>query len=440
MDHIQRHLDTVPIGLVAAFCGFLLIVALVTPKKAGFYIAIFAMFAWINLDRFQAIPYLSSAAKVTYWLPPVLLMFFASFIPGPRRPVPLLAWVYLLAPIFGVVCIAGAQDNLYGVVQFSAMFLYAAAGITLYRVANSRERMVNVAVTIFLGILVPVAVAFSALVLFRGMAFRPGVARFEPFGMISNQYVHFFATACGLGACGFLTLRNPWYKTICVAAIAACGAMLVASGSRQGLIIVILAMLPSIRWGIRKPIIMALGIAAAIVGGVWVFSFTEGVGKTDRLTDFSHASGRWDTAKEYTQILLSRPAGLLGTTGFHVNRDDSATHIPHNSYLKMGYLGGMALAIPLILVWLKTMYDAVYVLLHRDQVDMNETLLMSFAALLLAIYAQGMVNDMIYMSISSWTFLHYFLSCFFMGTAKEIRRNVEVAWQYARLPTAASMG
>lgn len=429
MDNIQKHLDAIPIATIAIAAVVMLLAAMVVPKKIGFYASIFLMFAWINLDRFKAIPYLPSAAKVTYWLPPLLLIFFASFLPGPRRQTPILAWVYMISALFGVVCVSGAVDFLYGMVQFSTMFLYSAAAIALYRVTITNQQLVKVIVAMFLGIVVPIAVAFSALVIFRGSSFRPGVARFEPFGVISNQYVHLFATGCCFASCGFMLIKTKWMKLFCLAVIAACGAMLIASGSRQGLVIVSIAMLPSIRWGIKHPIGLAIGVAGALAAGVWVFAFTEDVGKTARITDFSHTSGRFDTAKEYVNIILARPVGLLGTTGHKVNRDETASRIPHNSYLKMGYLGGLLLALPLFFVWIKSLYAILYVVVNKKKIPFNETLLVSLAVLLLAIYVQGLVSDMIYLSVSSWTFLHYFLSCFFMGLARDIKQQQVLGWQ-----------
>jgi hypothetical protein len=40
---------------------------------------------------------------------------------------------------------------------------------------------------------------------------------------------------------------------------------------------------------------------------------------------------------------------------------------------------------------------------------------------MMAIYLQAMVSDMAYWSVSSWVFLHYFVSCLFMGLAKEVK-------------------
>jgi len=438
MDRVQRHLETIPIEMIALAAFLAIFVAMVIPKKVGFYFSIFLMFAWINLDRFNDLRFLSAAAKVTYWLPPILLIFFASFMPGPRKPVPILAWIYVLCPIFGVMCIAGAADSLHGAVQFSTMFLYSAAAITLYRVTTTNQQLINVVAAMFLGIVVPVAIAFSALVIFRGNAFRAGVARFEPFRVQPNMYVHWFATACCFAGCGFMLVKPKWMKIFCLGVIGACGAMLVASGSRQGLVIVAIAMLPSVRWGVKHPIVLAIGTACVLVAGVWVFAFTDYVGNTDRITDFSDASGRSDIAKEYVKIILSRPMGLLGTTGNHVNRDETASHIPHNSYLRMGYLGGLPLALPLLIVWLKSLFSMLYVVMNRKKAPINETLLVSMAVLLLAIYVQGAVNDMIYISVSSWSFLHYFLSCFFMGMARELKRPAVAAYQYAPMaPTHA---
>ncbi len=423
MDRIQRHLQTIPISTIAFAAVLMIVIALLAPKKAGFYVSVFMMCSWINLDRFQELRFLSSAAKVTYWLPPVLLIFFASFLPGPRRKVPTLAWVYPICSLLGIMCIMSARDVLLGAVQFSTMFLYSLAGIALYRVTTTRERLNNVVLALFLGILVPIAVALSALFLFQNAAFGRGLGRFFPFGMNPNQYMHYLATGSCLAACGFFSAKTQWVKLFCLATIAACGTLVVFSGSRQGLVIVSFVMLPSIAWGLKThPISLSIGAACAVAIGIWIFTFSGKGLTTDRITDLSDTSGRFETAKEYVGIFLSRPTGLLGTSGRSVNQDERATHIPHNSYLRMAYLGGVLLIIPLCLVLLKSSLSTLYVLSNRERSGLNDKLLLSLGALLFGIYLNGLVSDMIYFAISSWCFLHYFLSCLFMGIATELKR------------------
>ena len=420
MGNIERHLETIPLPvLMMAGAGFILF-SLAFPKKWGFYLSIFMMFSWGNMDRFQTVNILASAAKVTFWIPPVLIIWFSLFLPGPRRKIPVLYLFYLLCPVYGVFCILSTVDSIYGVIQFGTMFLYSAAALAVYRVTTDEARLKNVIVAMFLGILVPVGMSFAALVIFRSHAFRPGIGRFEPFGMGSNQYVHLFATACCFAGYGFTSVKKNWVRAVCLFVIAACGAMLISSGSRQGLVIVSIAMLPSIIWGMKNPILFGLGATLAVMVGIWVFAFGETTAP-GRITDFSDTSGRVQWWQEYGETLLKRPAGLFGTRGKRVAIDDDASHITHNSYLRMAYLGGFGLIVPMMLMAVVSSFAMLRVVLKRNMLSIDSSLLLSLAALLLAVYLQGLVNDMIYLSAASWVFLHYFASAMFMGLAKELR-------------------
>jgi hypothetical protein len=170
MDSVLYHVENISIPMLLMGSLGLLIGLLVLPKKFGFYFSIFLMGAWLSISRFNGLAPISTAAKFTFMVPPLMMLFCASAIPGSRRPIPLAAWAYLLCPLFGLICIAGTTDKLQGVAQFSAMFFMAVGAITLYRVANNNEVLTKSLVALFLGLLVPVAIcclaaSHSALVL-----------------------------------------------------------------------------------------------------------------------------------------------------------------------------------------------------------------------------------------------------------------------------------
>lgn len=422
MDRITRHLDYIPLPIVLLVAVAGLVTAVMFPKKHGLSVSLAVSAAWLNLNRFSRLGALSSVSKATFWLPLIAVTYFAMAHPGPKRKVPLLAWVYMIVPVIGCVCVARAEDAALGFVQFATMFLSAMAAIAVYRIIDSEVALVQVMKMTFLGLLVPIAVSLIALAFFRSMSFIPGLGRFGPFGMIPNQLVPILAPAMCFAACGFLILKSPILRIVCIATIGCCFALLMATGSRQGVVVAGIVVLPTLAWVTRRPILMMSAAVIAIGVAGWTFAYTEGIASTDRLTDFTNTSGRFDMALHYLEAFRDRPvAGLLGTSGMSVLRDDTATHISHNSYLAMLYNGGLLLGFPLALAMTATIYSIAVVLMNRRRFAINPAILWSLAALMVAIYLQGLVSDMAYWSVSSWTFMHYFLSCLFMGLAKEVK-------------------
>lgn len=422
MDRITRHLDYVPISIIILVAVAGLVGVVLFPKKYGLPLSLAFASAWLNLNRFSRLGPVASITKATFWLPLLAVTYFAVTRPGPKRTVPPLAWIYMVVPIVGCVCVARATDATFGMLQFAIMFLSAMAAIAVYRIIDSEETLSLVLKTTFIGLLLPILVSLVALTFFRSISFIPGLGRFGPFGMIPNQLVPILAPAMCIGACGFAVLKSPLSRLVCIAVVGCCIALIMATGSRQGVVVGGIVLLPAASLVTRRPILMVAAAIIAIGVAAWTFTYAQGIASTERLSDFTNTSGRFDTALHYLDVFRDRPvAGLLGTKGMSVLREETATHITHNSYLAMLYVGGLLLGFPLFVTMLATIYSMFVVLINRRRFNVNPAILWSLAALMVAIYFQGLVSDMTYWSVSSWTFLHYFVSCLFMGLARDAK-------------------
>lgn len=422
MDRITRHLEYVPISVVVLVAIAGIVGAALFPKKYGLPLSIVFASAWLNLNRFTRLGPVPSITKATFWLPLLAVTYFAVTQRGPKRVVPPLAWIYLIVPIVGCACVARATDALFGMVQFATMFLSAMAAIAVYRIIDSEETLLQVLKMTFIGLLLPILVSLIALTFFRNMSFIPGLGRFGPFGMIPTQLVPILAPAICLGACGFAVLKSPISRLICIAVVGCCIALIMATGSRQGVVVAGIVLLPAASLVTRRPILMVAAAAVTIGVAAWTFKYAEDIASTGRLSDFTNTSGRFDTALYYLDIFRERPvAGLFGTKGMSVLREETAMHITHNSYLAMLYVGGLLLGFPLFVTMIATLYSMFVVLKNRRSFSINPAILWSLAALMTAIYIQGLISDMAYWSVSWWTFLHYFVSCLFMGLARETK-------------------
>ncbi|BBO31376.1 hypothetical protein [Lacipirellula parvula] len=435
MDRVARHLENISLAHFLLALIAMGIAAILVPKKYGMEISIIIAAAWLNLNRFTNLGPIASISKATYWMPVLSIMWFAYMRPGNRNPVPGIAWLYLITPVIGCICVATTADRMLGFVQFASMFLLALTAILVYRTVDSEESLIRVVASVFIGLMVPLGISVLALVFFRAQSFVPGIGRFAPFGINANQLVPILATVMALAGCGLIGFKAKPWRIVCMAAIGASATLLVATASRQGIVVAGIAVLPAAFWAAKRPIVIVAMAVVAVGVGVWLFRFTEGAAQTDRLSDVS-TSGRYENAFVYANTIAKRPiGGLLGTKGQSVVVSQDADKIPHNSYVGMLYLGGMLLGVPLALAMFKTMTSMYYVLHNRARVNMQPALLWTAASIMGAIYLHGLVNDMIFWSVSTWTFLHYFLSCLFLGLANQLRENrysyAAQQWQYA---------
>lgn len=424
MDRVLRHLENISIGYLVLGMVAIVIVAILFPKKYGMEASLIGSAIWLNLNRFTNLGPIASISKATYWMPLLLLIWFAMRRPGVKNSVPRVAWIYLALPFIGCLCVSTTTDAMYGYVNFANMFLLAAAAIAVYQTIDSEETFIRIVACIFIGLMVPLFISILALVFFRGRSFIPGLGRFSPFGINANQLVPMLATVMAFGGWAIVSYKNKALRIACMAALGASTTLLMVTGSRQGVVIATVAMLPVLAWAAAKPITLIIGAVVSVAVGVWVFGFTEGAASTKRLSDFGNTSGRYETSMEYARIFADRPvAGLLGTSGQSVMLAAEVGTIPHNSYMGMLYLGGLALGAPLAFAVLATIKSAIAVVANRRLVNMRPALLWMAIALLTAIYLHGLISDMIFWSVSTWTFLNYLLSCFFLGLSRNIRKS-----------------
>lgn len=422
MDRITRHLENFPLPLIGLALVVGIVVLALFPKKYALEASIVLTFAWMNINRFRNLGEIASIAKVTYWVPLLMVIVLSLFRRTPKRHVPPAAWLYLVTPILGCICVATTNDALFGMIQFGNMFVMALAALCLYRCIDSEQTLYRFILMGLLGLMVPLGISVVALFFFRYMSIIPGLGRFAPFGINPSQLVPTLALGVSFSACTVMIFKSPVVRVFCVAMIGSCLALLLATGSRQGIVACGIVLLPFVFTLARRPVALATVAVIALGAAVWTFGFTAGEVSTERLTDFSNTSGRYEIALQYLDSFAKRPfVGLMGTNDMSVIRDDTASHITHNSYLGILYTGGLLLGVPLLVVLISSVRSMWIVLLNADRCGIKPVILWGLAALLVAIYTHGLVNDMAYWGVSTWGVMHYFLSCFFMGTARDLR-------------------
>ena len=135
-------------------------------------------------------------------------------------------------------------------------------------------------------------------------------------------------------------------------------------------------------------------------------------------------TGRLDIWRTYwTQVFVDRPLfGLLGTSGEHFEKSiaEVGQH-PHNAWFYLMYLGGISLAAPMLYVTIYSTYCAVKVWKLKNYLPGDPLLYSILAMLLLAMYIQGLFNQVVYWPTYTWAFLHVVLASLFMSMWKDVR-------------------
>lgn len=406
---------------------FVLVIALLlafTPRRFYFALSIIFFMIWMNISRFQGLGPVAALAKGTYWLPTLFIVVTAAFHSGPRRPIPPIYWIYLVIPFWAAICIATTNDRALGAIYQFNFFLSALAAILVLRTIVDARSLSYVLTSCFIGLLLPFAFCIIALLIGGGRHYHHG--RFTPFGVGSNQIIPLLIQVMALGTYQFQALRRLSLKMASLAVVGIAAALILRTGSRQGVALVAAAFLPYCLVMIRRPIYMALFILVVGGGLYWVFAIAPDAGAVGRATNFEDSGGRLPIALEYLQIFTQRPAtGLLGTHGFSIIKDPTASAHPHNSYLEMLYWGGLSLFVPLAIAIASTLYALAKLYWHRDRLTIGKEQTLLLASTLFAIYLHGLVGVMVYTSVSTWPFLHFLLSGLFLALAGDINRSLQ---------------
>lgn len=431
MNRIFRHLEAlqqVPAELLTLGVMVLILLPILIPRKYHLAAALAFLAAWLNLSRFSQLAPITSIAKVTFWLPIVLVIVAALLHPGPKRKVSPWMFIYFVIPFIGMACIATTNDATLGMVYQLNLFLVSLTAFCVLRTIVDYKSFCYVMWSLGIGLLVPLGVTTYAMLL--GGHFRPGLGRFEPYGILSNQLIPMLLQFMVISLLFFHGTANFVSRVAAIALFGLAGAQLIATGSRQGLVTLMLVLIP---WGtvvVRRPLIAALCVIVASASFVYVFGFLSeatGVGRLSSTDD----SNRIEIAKLYTQTIAERPViGLLGTRHQSCIVAQGAPTHAHNAYLEALYIGGIVYGGPLLLVVAMTVYSAVYVFWYRKEVNLDRAQSLLLCGFMAAIYAHGLISNMPFTSVSSWSFINILLSGFFLNLRGDLIAKHSAASRY----------
>ncbi len=237
---------------------------------------------------------------------------------------------------------------------------------------------------------------------------RAWSGRLTPWRINPNALATSLAAAIPLfGYSAFRTRQTRWAALVGLATV-----LLLITGSRGGLLAGAFIAIPFVTQWARRPARPFVWAACLLVGGI-LFSDAYSAAE-DRVDDFSSVSSRAGIASQYFDVIAGRPwLGLMGTTGETAQVSElvgidspalSGTPHPHNAYLEFAYWGGIALALPLLVVSFLAIRAAVLLWLRRHR-HSDPMLVAVLAWTVVAVYAHGVTGIMMVFPTYTWAWL-----------------------------------
>ncbi|HIB01605.1 MAG TPA: O-antigen ligase domain-containing protein [Phycisphaerales bacterium] len=230
-----------------------------------------------------------------------------------------------------------------------------------------------------------------------------------------------FALAAPLFAYAAMTHKNVSLKPFFLFALIITIGMALMTASRQTMLAVILVMLPVMLVLTKRPVMTVLGLGVAAIALPFILSLGA---EADLQRYSSLETGRLDIWGAYfTEVFPKRPLfGLLGTSGqSYFKAINEVGQHPHNAWLYLMYIGGLSFAVPMIYLTVYSTYSGWMVWKYRNVLPGDPFLYSILIMILVAMYIQGLFNQVVYWPTYAWSFLHVVFASLFICMWRDIR-------------------
>ncbi len=420
MEKIERYLEIVPLPLLLVVVVSVAVGFLAIPAKYRMPTALSLMMIWLTLGEMVDLRLIQPMAKLTGFAMYGLVAVTAWLDPAPRRRTPPLAWMYLVIAAVAFIFILTVRDLALALAIRMQWMILVVAALSVSRTIVDEASLQRVIRAITLGLAVALLLPLSALVLHPAQSFH-GVGRFFPYGTNPNHIGVLFALAAPLTLYWAIRTHTLFLKPILIGFTAMALGMALLTSSRSTMVVMIGASFPLVVFLTRRPVLTAIA-GLILAGGIaWIFGFA-GTVKLERLESLQ--TGRLETSKRYlTNIIAERPfLGLLETEGESFLRSDTTGEAhAHNGYTETLYVGGITYAMPVFFLVAYTGLCTVRTWKHRRLIGADPLLINLLVAFMVMTYAHGFVNHSLYHPTTTLSFVHVFLSVFFMGLAMDLK-------------------
>lgn len=424
MDRSDIYLQLVaeqPILLVPFILFIFIFLAIPSDKKL--FVTLVMLVPWLTVARSSGLGPISAAAKLSSGATYLLIAIAALYHPGTKRKIPGAAWIFVVVAVMAIFYVLTTEERSRAVVMRLQWVCVTIAGVYTAQTIVSYSDLRRVIDGLTWGCIIAIALPFSGFMIDPLGSFLKGQGRFEPWGANSNQIGMLFALATPLLAYALMSLKKPSLKPILLTALVITLGMALMTASRQTLLAIVLVLIPVFIVLSKRPVFMVVGVGLGIMGLALMVNIGENA-EFDRLGNLE--TGRLDIWRAYwTQVFVDRPLfGLLGTSGesFEKSIAEVGNH-PHNAWFYYMYLGGISLAAPMFYLAVYSSYCAIKIWKLKNYLPGDPLLYSILVMLLLAMYIQGLFNQVVYWPTYTWSFLHVMLACLFMSMWKDIQER-----------------
>ncbi|MDP7008755.1 MAG: hypothetical protein QGI78_04200 [Phycisphaerales bacterium] len=411
---LSQPLLLAPIFLLL-FCYFLI------PEEKRLFLCLVLLVPWLTIARSPDLGPISAAAKISSGGAYLLIAISAWAHPGPKRSMPFAGWLFVFIACMAMVYIISVQELLLAFVLRSQWICVTLAGVLTARTIVTHSDLMRIINALTLGCLLAIAIPASNLLLYPEDAFLKGSGRWEPYNSNSNQTGMLFALATPLFAYAAMTFKRISWRPIFMWILALTIGMALLTASRQTMLAIAMVMVPVLFKISKRPIMLLFGIVLALIAIPLVLSMGEQA-NLERLGSLE--TGRLDIWSTYwSEVFPRRPlVGLLGSKGESYFKAVSEVGMhPHNAWFYLMYVGGITLMLPML--WL-TVYSSFcgYKMWKVKNFLPGDPLVYSILfTLLIAMYIQGLFNQVVYWPTYTWSYLHVVLACWFIAMWHDIR-------------------
>ena len=425
MSTVERYLQIIPLPVlmivpVGALLAFLLI-----PGRYRMLAALSLTVAWLPLSEYEGLGMIKALAKTTGFAVYMLLAVTAWMNPGPRRRLPLMAWLYPAAALLGFLYIWTVTDRPLAFVIRVQWLTLVIAALAVSQTIVDRASLLGVVRAITVGLAIALALPLSDLVLHPGEAFRSH-GRFSPYGMNANHVGLVFGLAAPLALYAAIRARRIIWKGLLIGVVVTAIGMAVLTASRSTVWFMAGSALPLALAMTGRPMMTLFGAIVLVVGVNWTLGKVGEV-PLERLTTVE--TRRVEIAQDFLGVIAQRPwFGLLGTEGESFRTSETefiAARNPHNGYLHTLYFGGISYALPVFTLAAFTGWCAFRTWKGRRLIAADPLLINMLVAIMVMTYAHGFVNPSLYYPTTPIAFPHVLLSVILMGLAMDLNQRGE---------------
>jgi len=422
MDKVDIYLRLVaeqPLLLLpVVFC---IIAFLIVPKEKRLFLMLVILVPWLTIARSPELGPISAAAKLSSGGAYLLIALSALVHPGPKRHIPGVVWIFVIVAAVSIFYVLTVQERMLAIILRMQWLTVTVAGVLTARTIVYYSDMRRVVYALTFGCVIALLIPISSLILFPGESFLRGAGRFQPWGANSNQTGMLFALATPLFAYLGMTYHKLSLRPFFIALLMLTIAMALLTASRQTMLAIMMVMIPILLVVTKRPVMLFLGLAVAAIAIPFVFSLGAEA-NLERLSTLQ--TGRLEIWSAYwREVFPRRPIfGLLGSSGqsYFKSLNEVGMH-PHNAWFYLMYIGGASIALPMVYLTIYSSMCGIKLWKVRNYLPGDPLLYSVLVMLLIAMYIQGLFNQVVYWPTYTWSYLHVVLASLFICIWVDIR-------------------